>query len=53
MFVDTVTGTVISGPIYWVDDSVDLSEMSDSEVIAIAQREGAYVASHVDFVEEV
>jgi hypothetical protein len=42
-FIDAESGTVLNGPIYWVEDDVDLEGLSDSELIDLAYC-GEYIA---------
>jgi hypothetical protein len=44
MFVDIETGTVVNGPIYKLDDDVELEGLSDSEISDLASAIGEFVA---------
>lgn len=47
MYVDTETGTIVNGPIYWLADhhADAVDEMSDSEVIDFAYANGACITN--------
>lgn len=40
MYIDTDTGTVLNGPIVWVDDAHDFEDISDSEALSLADEFG-------------
>lgn len=49
MFIDVETGTVVNGPIIFVDDNVfdPADDFSDAETIAFAQDFGSHVIYQV------